>query len=113
MRGSALNSRFRKKFAHPLFRTPDQCHLAPHYHRSLQQFRVGDKNLDDRLRIVDVIGLVETELGEYRVLPYQVLDRVFELGHDVGKDFAAGFGLHVLNDVELDAQLLGDRQSIR
>ena len=72
-----------------------------------------DEHVYNGFRIVDKVFLVQAEFCEDRVFPDEIVNRIFELGHKVGDNLSAGFRLHVFNDVELDAQLVGYGQSIR
>jgi hypothetical protein len=59
-----------------------------------------------------VVRVVQPKFRERRVLADEVGDRVLKLGDDVGQRGAVGLGLEVFDDVELDAELLRDGQSV-
>ena len=65
----------------------------------------------DRLRGYVVLGF-ESQFFEHRVLSNEVSHWVFEDGHDALQHLGIGFGLDVLDNVELDAQLSRNGESI-
>jgi hypothetical protein len=96
--------------AHAVLRAPDDRPVAPDDDGPLEQARLRHQQLDQRLRL-DVVRRVQPELRELRVLPHQVGDGVLEPRDDLLERRPVGLLLQVLDDVELDAQLLGDLQS--
>ena len=67
---------------------------------------------DDRGRSL-VVGLVESELGEDRILPNEVGHRAIEFPDDLSQRLAGGLGLEVLDGVELDTPLRKNLQRVR
>ena len=69
------------------------------------------QQFDDSIRRL-VVGLIEAELGEDRILPNEVGHWAIELGDDLLQCLAGGLGLEVLDGVELDTTRLKDLQRI-
>jgi hypothetical protein len=96
--------------AHAVLRAADDRLVALHDDRALQQPRLRHQQVDHRVGL-HVVGLVQAELRELRVLADQVGDGVLEPRDDLLERRPVRLLLQVLDDVELDAQLLRDLQS--
>ena len=101
-----------EEFADPIFRATDDGALRRHHDRPLHQFRMLHQQVDDGGRRL-VIGLVESELGEDRILPNEFGHRAIKLPDDLRQLLAGGLGLEVLDGVELDTPLLKNLQRVR
>lgn len=98
-----------EQFAHPFFGAPDDGRFAPNYNRSLQKSLVPGQDVDYGLWISHVVGRIEFELRELGVFPDEVLNRVFERGHEALQRGLIRWLLHVENHFVFDAELLSDR----
>ena len=80
--------------------------------RTLQQRLALGQEGDDSVGIVDVVVGVQLELLEVGVLAHEILDRILEPVHDPTEQRLVGRVVDVLDHVDLDTQILGDRQGV-
>jgi hypothetical protein len=71
-----------------------------------------DQQLDNGIRIVNIVLGIEPELVEHGIFADKIGDRIFEYRHDFFENGARRFCLEILNNVELDVELFGDTKSI-
>ena len=101
-----------QEFGDPIFGATDDGALRRQHDRPLHQLRMLHKKVDDGGRRL-ILGLVESELGEDRILPNEVGHRAIKLPDDLRQRLTGGLGLEVLNGVELDTTLLKNLQRVR
>jgi hypothetical protein len=90
-------------------RAADDRAVSGDEHRALHQPRVAGEELRDGFGRA-VVGLVEAEPGELRVLADEVLDGVLEDRDEAVERRPVRLLLEVLDDLELDPEIPGDRQ---
>ncbi len=77
-RGSAA-----QQLSYSILGPTNDCLLALHDHRPLQELLVVNQNVDDGLWVVDEIIRVQFELLELAVLANKIFDGIFENGDQV------------------------------
>lgn len=70
------------------------------------------KDIDHGLRVVDVVVGVEFKFLEFRILTYEIFDRVFKRFDDLGEIGFSRRSFDVDDDFVIYSQFLGDRQGI-
>jgi hypothetical protein len=97
----------REKGFHSVLRPADDGPAIAYEHRSLHQAGLREQQFHDGLGR-GVVGRIQAELGERGVLPHEVGHWILEASHDPLERRPIRLLLQVLDDVELDAQPLGD-----
>jgi hypothetical protein len=100
-----------EQVADPILGTPDNGLRVGHHDWPLKQGWSLQKKLDYRLFGREVFRL-QCELLEHRILANKVADWVFEPVNNGLENFSSRLLLHVLDDVELDAELFCNQKSI-
>lgn len=70
------------------------------------------EDVDDRLRVIDVVIGIELEFFKLGILADKVFDGIFENVHNLRECRGIGRSLDVNDDFVIHSEFLGDRQGI-
>lgn len=101
-----------QELTNPSFRATDDRLFPLHDNRTLQERFFLGKQLDDGLRVPDIVVRIELQFLEDRIFAHQILNRVFQSGDQFHQFRLCGGRFHVKDDFVVHTKLIRDRESI-